>query len=187
MLASRIKQSGDTIIEVMLAFSIFAMIAVGTTAIMNSSISSGQRSLEMTLVRQQIDAQAELLRYARDHSLPAWTDIKSRASGVAAGIDDLASCPATHDGTNFFFLSMDPALGEVSVIEARSGNYDAAATHSQVDFANGRSHGVWVVPVHVAESGGSSSAYDMYVRTCWDSVGTSRPIQLATIVRLYDT
>lgn len=57
------KQRGDTIIEVLLAVTVFSLVAVGGMAIMNQGAAMAQRSLEIGLVRQQIDAQADALRY----------------------------------------------------------------------------------------------------------------------------
>ena len=57
------RQSGDTIIEVILAISIFSLVAVAGLSVMNKGNASAQRSLEITLVRNQIDAQAEVLRF----------------------------------------------------------------------------------------------------------------------------
>lgn len=54
---------GDTVIEVLFAITIFSLIAVGGLSIMNQGLSIAQRSLEIGLVRQQIDAQADALRY----------------------------------------------------------------------------------------------------------------------------
>ena len=59
---------GDTIIEVVMAVAMFSMLAIGIMALMNSGIAMAQRSLELTLVRQQIDSQAEMLRYIHDKS-----------------------------------------------------------------------------------------------------------------------
>ena len=59
----RQRQSGDTIIEVILAISIFSLVAVAGLSVMNKGNASAQRSLEITLVRNQIDAQAEILRF----------------------------------------------------------------------------------------------------------------------------
>lgn len=56
-------QRGDTIVEVMFAVAVFAMVAVGSISIMNQGTAAAQRSLEVTLVREQIDAQAETIRY----------------------------------------------------------------------------------------------------------------------------
>ena len=54
---------GDTLIEVMFAVAIFGMAAIGTIALMNRGLASTQNSLETTMARQEIDAQAEALRF----------------------------------------------------------------------------------------------------------------------------
>lgn len=54
---------GDTLIEVIFAITIFSLVVVGGLSIMNKGVATSQRSLEITLVRQQIDAQAESLRF----------------------------------------------------------------------------------------------------------------------------
>lgn len=59
-------QRGDTLIEVLLSVTIFSMVAVGTMTVMNQGVAIAQQSLEITLVRQQIDAQAEMLRFVHD-------------------------------------------------------------------------------------------------------------------------
>lgn len=62
-LVNHSNQRGDTIIEVLLAISIFSLVAVGGFSIMNKGSAVAQRALEISLVRQQIDAQAETLRF----------------------------------------------------------------------------------------------------------------------------
>ncbi|MDO5762150.1 MAG: type II secretion system protein [Bacteroidales bacterium] len=54
---------GDTLIEVALAIGIFAMVAITIASLVSSSMSGAQLSLETTVTREQIDAQAEALRY----------------------------------------------------------------------------------------------------------------------------
>ena len=54
---------GDTLIEVTLAIGIFSLIAVAIVSVVSSSTSSAQISLETTLSREEIDAQAEALRF----------------------------------------------------------------------------------------------------------------------------
>ncbi|MBC7512045.1 type II secretion system protein, partial [Candidatus Saccharibacteria bacterium] len=56
-------QRGDTLIEVIVAFAVFAMVAVGALNVMNQGTATAQDTLETTHVRQQIDNQAEILRY----------------------------------------------------------------------------------------------------------------------------
>lgn len=62
---------GDTLIEVLLAITIFSAAAVGAIYIMNRGISTEQQSLEITQVRNQINSQAELLRHLNNLAITA--------------------------------------------------------------------------------------------------------------------
>ena len=57
------KKGGDTLIEVMFAVGIFSLIAIAVVTTMNSGTSSIQGALESTMARNEIDTQAEALRY----------------------------------------------------------------------------------------------------------------------------
>lgn len=57
------KKTGDTLIEVMFAVAIFSMVAISAVAVMNSGMSNAQGTLESTMARNEIDAQAEALRF----------------------------------------------------------------------------------------------------------------------------
>lgn len=59
-------KKGDTLIEVLLAVGIFSMIAIAVVAVMSSGTSNAQLALETTLAREEIDTQAEALRYIHD-------------------------------------------------------------------------------------------------------------------------
>lgn len=59
----RVGKKGDTLVEVMLAVGIFSMVAVAVVAVMSSGTSSSQVALETTLTREEIDTQAEALRF----------------------------------------------------------------------------------------------------------------------------
>ena len=59
----QLKKHGDTIIEVMMAIAIFALLSVITISLMNSGINNAQHTLEYTMARNEIDNQAEALRY----------------------------------------------------------------------------------------------------------------------------
>ncbi len=61
----RVGKRGDTLIEVMLAVGIFSMVAVAVVAVMSGGTSSAQTALETTLAREEIDAQAEALRFVQ--------------------------------------------------------------------------------------------------------------------------
>jgi len=57
------KRVGDTLIEVSIAIGIFSMVAISIVAVMNGGTSSSQTALETTLAREEIDTQAEALRF----------------------------------------------------------------------------------------------------------------------------
>lgn len=80
------RQRGDTLIEVLFAVSIFAAIMVGTIVIMNQGIASAQNALEINLVRNQIDTQAELLRHLNNAKL---TSIGRNGTNESAEWDNL--------------------------------------------------------------------------------------------------
>ncbi len=60
---------GDTLIEVTLAVGIFSMIAIAVVSVLSSSTSGAQTALESTLTREEIDAQAEALRFIQDSAV----------------------------------------------------------------------------------------------------------------------
>ena len=59
----KLWKRGDTLIEVAIAIAIFSLVAIGVVGVVNTSTSAAQSSLEVTLVREEIDAQAEALRF----------------------------------------------------------------------------------------------------------------------------
>lgn len=56
-------KTGDTLVEVMFAVAIFSLVAISAVAVMNSGLSNAQATLESTMARNEIDAQAEALRF----------------------------------------------------------------------------------------------------------------------------
>lgn len=56
-------RKGDTLIEVTLAIGIFSLVAIAVVSVVNGSTSGAQSSLETTLAREEIDNQAEALRF----------------------------------------------------------------------------------------------------------------------------
>ena len=56
-------KKGDTLIEVTLAVGIFSMIAIAIVAVMSNGVANAQTALEATLTREEIDTQAEALRF----------------------------------------------------------------------------------------------------------------------------
>ena len=63
MLRGAANTRGDTLIEVLFAITVFSLVVVTSLAIMNQGTQAALRSLQLTLVRQQVDSQAEALRF----------------------------------------------------------------------------------------------------------------------------
>ncbi|MDO5481071.1 MAG: hypothetical protein Q4F60_01850, partial [Candidatus Saccharibacteria bacterium] len=60
---------GDTIIEVLFALSIFSLIAVLAIAVMNLGIAIAESNLELNMARNEVDAQAEAIRFIQSSYL----------------------------------------------------------------------------------------------------------------------
>lgn len=103
-------KKGDTLIEVTLAIGIFSMVAVSVAAVMSNGTAGAETALETTLTREEIDAQAEALRFIHDSFISdqnheddryskLWTAITENAlDPVGENINAIASyAPATCD------------------------------------------------------------------------------------------
>jgi hypothetical protein len=197
-------QRGDTIIEVLFAVSVYSAIAVGAIVIMNQGVSTAQASLEINLVRNQIDTQAELIRHLHDGALTSIGRNDSEAStqwgaaiaGAATQATSYSSTITTFDEckpdklpAGAFFV--DPASGRVV---KGQGNFQVPVTFSQIRLSevagvNSKADMIWVQAVHNNNPTGAAldntSFYDFHIRACWDSPGAKTMMKLGTIVRLY--
>lgn len=184
-----LNQRGDTLVEVMLAFAIFATVGVGTIGVMNRGISIAERSIEITSVRQQIDAQAELLRYASQEKGATWQSILANLDPTPAIVDDYRSACPTSAPADSFILAANSAGAEVRY-HALGSNFSQATLSSRFDFdsTTPTANGIWVVATEVSDNlpNTASAAYDMHIGACWDTVASDQPQILGTIVRLYD-
>lgn len=179
------RQRGDTIIEVLLAVTVFGILAVGTMVVMNRGAAIAERSLEITLARQEVDAQAEMLRYV--HSRYSDVDNKDsyynalwqslRPAGSSGAIEKLgaSSCPESEVWPDSSF-ALRPVADRISKVSL----YKPAETYAKVH--GDTAYGIYVTLVKV--QGGH--AYDAYVQACWHGVNGGLPQTTGTIVRLYD-
>lgn len=109
------RRAGDTLVEVTLAIAIFSMVAVAVSAVVNGSTSGAQIALETTITREEIDAQAEALRFihssyiaggqaneeGEDRYVNLWREIVKRAKNRGESFDFVPStCAELYSGTN---------------------------------------------------------------------------------------
>lgn len=173
-------KKGDTLIEVTLAVGIFSMVAIAIVAVMSGGTSSAQAALETTLAREEIDTQAEALRFihasyvaskdAKDENTPViklWNKITNTGSGgLAVDINGMSeeawqavtnytptSCQDFYNATN----SSDPYAYHTKafVINPRAlGSSDIST--ALVDFSSGKLSQATTYPRLIFNSGGNS-------------------------------
>lgn len=76
------EKRGDTLIEVMFAIAIFAAVAIISIAMMNLGVANAERSLELSTARNELNAQAEAIRfihssYTSELTLPTCESVAS--------------------------------------------------------------------------------------------------------------
>lgn len=204
----RRKDSGDTLIEVIFAITVFSFIVVTALSLMNQGVAAAQRSLEITTVRQQMDGQAEVLRFLHESYVEAYQkgqtyDLADGIStpaeeyykliqlatgrGSASKFGDPTFC-ATRNSKDFI---LNPVTAQLVTNTTQPGVFKAAPVYSQITFGAGNqvlnSEGMWVEGVRSAGIPGETAGYiDYHIRACWDVPGSDLPMNLGTIVRLYE-
>lgn len=203
-MAERRYQGGDTIIEVLIAVSVFSLLAVGAISIMNQGINTAQKALEITQVRQQIDAQAEALRYVHynyvmslsgtpggDPASAQWVEIGKKAGDSVTDFSRNGGAPTCLGIPPTAFL-MNARTGMLNTRSFESLAADpggaSAPPFAQVQYDGNTirsSHGVWIEAT--TPSGQGEIGYiDFHIRACWESPGAGPAMTLGTIVRLYE-
>ena len=185
---------GDTIVEVLLGVTIFSMVAVITLETMNRGMAISQYALETTLVRQQVDAQAEMLRYAHDTKSDIWKKLVDNNAVSVSSVNDnegglgAESCPDNFSNKEFA-LAATPSLGSKISILNNPGDYKPAETYARVDSSTKKTYGIAVRLIKPSTAVGSrdSNKYDAYIKACWMPVDSKMPATIGTIVRLYDS
>lgn len=209
-LTRRTGEHGDTLIEVMFAFAIFALVAVGSLTIMNQGIATAQRSLEITLVRAQMDAQAEAIRYIHQSYVAAyqkdgpaptgiaaeWLEMTDKVSGKGAdfasefGRTDGSVCLATTPGERPFIVNARMATVDDSVPASSTPVGSSLPPFSQViynaDSSIDQAYGIWIEAVPSQTNPNGTGYVDFHIRACWSGSGSVAPVTLGTIVRLYE-
>jgi len=186
---------GDTIIEVLLAITIFSMVSIGAMTIMNQGTNASQRALEITLVRQEIDAQAEALRaaqqaYTSNPEAATWAEIAQPTP--SGGFDEEGTCPAGPADIDDSFImdtrTATKALG--SWFKPIDDGTDVDTTpYAKVRYESGepRAYSMWIERTfHNSSAATVPDSYEFIVKACWYGAGLSVPLHIETSVRLYD-
>ena len=210
----RNRKRGDTIIEVLFAVTVFSLVAVGGLSIMNQGITTSQRALEITLARQEIDAQAESLRFLHNSYVSVYKT-SSTYTGAAQQwklmVDsiinkspfkqtDLSNLPT--DLNNHVICPNPP--GGAFVINTRTAQFVAPSegkivssqTYSRVNYESDAgdsavkaAEGLWIEAVRSGPGKANqenTGFIDFNILACWEGPGLSVPVTIGTVVRLYE-
>lgn len=206
----KIMSRGDTIVEVMIAVTVLSMVIVSSLAIMSGGLSSTQRTMESTLVRQEMDSQTATLRFLHNAYIASYIPGSVPAANTPAGqwysmvqfikVADLRaastfgatasnSCPNPPAGS--FILNAKKAT-----VATTYALFKQPSLYSKVVYDNTgsitESQGLWIEGIRsitrVDDSGYQRNIgyIDFHIRSCWFSIGQNAPMTLGTIVRLYD-
>lgn len=187
---------GDTIIEVLLAFTVFCLIAVLGMNLMNKGTATAQRAMEITQVKQQVDAQVEALRAAQQDYFAkagATTVTGNTPADSWKSIVDLSSSSTTVDSTcpapggDTFIMNPLKAVKEGTIKSVDDPSNISPQARVVVSGGAVTSYGIWIEKSDPIGGAGGSKAYDFRVRACWYGPGVNTPMQVQSVVRLFNT
>lgn len=205
------RQSGDTLIEVLFAVSVFSLVAIGGLTLMNQGSNTSQRALEITLVRQEIDAQAESLRFLHNSYIASYqpgvstypanppaeqwvamvASIKATETTVVSNFGNYTTCPGSSPSGGFVINAKAAKFVAPSEFRAKFKEAEVFSRVKYDDTTILASHGLWIEAIRSADTSSDPDRanvgfIDFHIRACWDSVGLSVPMTIGTIVRLYE-
>lgn len=180
------RESGDTLVEILIATGIMGMAIVGALAAMSFGQGIALNAVERTEVQGLMNSQLSYLRYARDMKIqnksdPVWDAIVPLATTSAIPSNTCnGTRPVYRD--NMFYINefttspvasqslvayplVSPGVPKASTLRATPGD------------------GIWIE----ARSGGSNPAayIDFYVKACWSPTGGATMQESRTVMRLY--
>ena len=204
------RQEGDTLIEVLFAMTVFSLIVVTALSLMGQGVAAVQRSLEITTVRQQIDGQAEALRFMHEAYVAGYqsgqtfnladattspaeeyykiiqfvTGKRTQASKFAGS----ANCAIPANAATDFIIN--PVTAQLVTTATKPDVFKLAPVAAQLTYTGGNqleySQGLWLEGVRSPVNGNTAGYIDFHIRACWDVTGSDIPVNLGTIVRLYE-
>lgn len=199
-------ERGDTLIEVLFAVAVFSFVVVGSLAVMNQGTAAAQRSLDITVVRQEIDSQAETLRFLHDSytavyqsgltfntadatTSPAeeWYEMVNSglSSSSVSALNGMTDCPSSPPVNSFIMDSRNAQFVD------NVAKLVPATTYAQLKYPVGggpldTSEGIWIEAIRAAPDANGIGYVDFHIRACWEGPGLDVPLTLGTIVRLYE-
>lgn len=166
----KLNQSGDTIIEVLLATVIISSVLAASYALTNRATRLNQTAVERTTVSNLMREQVEIIRSARtsgaDH--PLWLDVISKLSTASP---NYGNCEPS-SGVSAFYVT------------ASSSSTSIFNLGPPVADAHDDLFSIWVEAYDRSTPGISGRYVDLHVRACWEGIGGEAEQRSAIVMRL---
>lgn len=189
------KQRGDTLVEVMLAIAVSAVVVMLTISVISRGLTSLQLSVERSQVRSHIEGQTAMLRYARE----LYMKDRAAVGGLAAQWRDNILQPVSQPN-GYLNLSGHGVPGDLvddTVCKPKSSKafyiaYDPATGASLQPYAGATPQtiatpGRWMwIEAYNVKGSSPPDAIDFAVHACWNGPGGGVLQHEVTIMRLYD-
>lgn len=176
-------QSGDTLVEVLIAVSILAAAVVGGLGIMNFGFGVILNSIERTQVQANVSSQLSLIQYSRD------AYVRANKDGTVAGGPAIWQAILTN-ATSSYSSDTCTTTGAPQTNASRKPFYidDTGATYvsgvpgAATTEAARAGTGLWVEAVRPSPA---TNYIDFYVKACWQPAAGTTNEQSSSVMRLY--
>lgn len=178
-------ERGDTIIEVILASAMLALITVSSFAIMQRASSSSYDAMERSIIRLRITGQVELINYFRDQYISAQINKVPVASTPGQGWVTMTSVPTSPAPS---LETCAAPAGAFYLNRTTSGTIQYQVATSGITAATGMpspGKGLWISRVDASSNAPKKKYQEFYVVACWPTT-TSGEQRMSSVVRLYD-
>ena len=167
------RDSGDTLVEVLIATTILATAVVAGLGIMNYGFGAVLNSIERTQVQAEITSQLSMARYARDEFVRARGSVSG--GGAAQDWSDIMANADTAPSANVCTASGDPSPAANAfhlVQDATGGVRRVPGSPTATSTTPTAGDGLWLEAVKVTTPS-DVNYIDIYAKACWQpSAGT---------------
>jgi len=165
---SRLKQRGDTLVEVMLATAVLSLVLAGAFTLANRATRLSQTANERTQVSNLMQRQAELIRAAYDKPDSGFLNSIKPLSKENQNFCDLDKGSNPQD--NSFYMAEENNKVVLKELKIDNGKIKDANPNDLFD--------IWVEPV------AKDQVIDFYVYACWEGIGGEARQNSGLVVRL---
>ncbi len=180
-------KKGDTLVEVGLAIGIFSMVAITVVSVISTSTSGAQSSLETTLTREEMDSQAEALRFIHDAYLSGTQSKKKSVDNKYTALWEAIKALAVDEDSHSAKLSYAPNVCAEVYNSSSPGTLNTAVTGANPFVINMRElyDPTQVDKILITESSRIFFEPETYPRVLYSPVAGSTPLDAEDDQDLY--